>query len=150
MGRLFAIAILTAAALPAADFSIGIGNSVAGRSFQAKGAVMVARPENCADPAKARFEGTAEGLVNGARKTVHLKLAALDTPGVVAIFHEWPNEGAWVVNLRGTCEAAHAGAVVPMGPKGFVRESAKFYSRAASDAEVEAALKSFAASQSNQ
>ena len=128
----------------AADFAIGIASSVAGKSFQAKSAVMVARPDGCAEPANARIEGTAEGLVNGARRSITLKLVALDTPGVVAVNKEWPAEGVWVVKLTGTCKSAKAGAVVPFGPKGFLRESSKFFSRAANDAEVEASLKALA------
>ncbi len=128
----------------AADFAIGIGPSVAGNSLHAKGAVMVARPEGCAEPAKARFEGTAEGLVNGARRSVPLRLLPLETPGVVAVLQEWPNEGIWVVKLTATCQASKAGAVVPFDQKRFLRESSKFFSRAASDAEVEASLKALA------
>jgi hypothetical protein len=45
------------------------------------------------------------------------------------------------VDLKGTCASASAGAVVPIGPKGFIRESSKFFPRAATDAEVETSLK---------
>jgi hypothetical protein len=63
---------------------------------------------------------------------------------VVAVNKEWPAEGVWVVKLTGTCKSAKAGVVVPFGPKGFLRESSKFFSRAASEAEVEASLKALA------
>ena len=139
--KLIAVYLAIAASAPAADFALAIANSVAGNSFQAKGAVMVVRPEGCADPAKARIEGTAEGLVNGARRSISLKLVALQTPGVFAVFKEWPPEGVWVVKLTGTCQGSTAGVIAPIGPKGFVRESSKFFSRAASEAEVEASLK---------
>jgi hypothetical protein len=141
--KMFAGAFASAV-LAAADFSIGIGPSVAGRSMNAKAAVMVARPEGCAEPVNARFEATAEGLVNGARRSVRLRTVALETPGVVAIMREWPMEGVWVVKLTGTCHSSTAGAVVPFGPKGFLRESSKFFSRAANDADVEASLKALA------
>ena len=149
MTVLRAVAIACACAIlvtgaSAADFAIGIASSVAGRSLQAKSAVMVARPDGCADPANARIEGKAEGLVNGARRSITLKLVPLDTPGVVAVNKEWPAEGVWVVKLTGTCQDKRAGVVVPFGPKGFLRESSKFFSRAANDAEVEASLKALA------
>jgi len=147
--RMLLMGAALTASLSAADFSLGIGGSVASKSLQMKGAMLVARPENCADPAKARIEATAEGLVNGARKTVRLRLAALETPGGVAVFREWPTEGVWVVNLHGYCESAQAGAVVPIGPKGFIRESSKFFPRAATEAEIEAVLKSFAGQSNN-
>ena len=140
----YACAVLITGA-SAADFSIGIASSVAGRSLEAKSAAMVARPDGCADPAIARIEGTAEGLVNGVRRSITLKLVPLrDTPGVVAVNKEWPAEGVWVVKLTGTCQDKKAGVVVPFGPKGFMRESSKFFSRAANDAEVEASLKALA------
>jgi hypothetical protein len=148
MPRIVAIACTCAALVTgasAADFAIGIAGSVAGRSLEAKSAAMVARPDGCADPATARIEGTAEGLVNGARRSITLKLVPLpDTQGVVAVNKEWPAEGVWVVKLTGTCKSAKAGVVVPFGPKGFLRESSKFFSRAANEAEVEASLKALA------
>jgi hypothetical protein len=47
------------------------------------------------------------------------------------------------VNLKGACGAANAGALVPIGANGFVREASKFFTRPATAAEIEAALKSF-------
>ena len=41
-------------------------------------------------------------------------------------------------------ELAGAGAVVPMGPKGFIRESAKFFPRPATDSEIETSLTALA------
>jgi hypothetical protein len=56
-------------------------------------------------------------------------------------------EGAWVVNLKGTCANANAGAIVPIGPHGFLRESSKFFQRAASPAEIDASLKGLTANE---
>jgi hypothetical protein len=135
--RIVAIACtcaVLATGVSAADFAIGIANSVAGRSLEAKSAAMVARPDGCADPANARIEGTAEGVVNGARRSITLKLVPLrETPGVVAVNKEWPAEGVWVVKLTGTCQDKKAGVVVPFGPKGFLRESSKFFSHNSQD-----------------
>jgi hypothetical protein len=46
-----------------------------------------------------------------------------------------------VVNLTGVYLGATTSAIVPIGPKGFMRESSKFMSGAASEAEITAALK---------
>ena len=46
-----------------------------------------------------------------------------------------------MVSLRGTCAGESAGAIIPMGPKGFIRESSKFFPRPATDAEIDASLK---------
>jgi hypothetical protein len=72
---------------------------------------------------------------------VALKVMAMSKPGVYAVYHNWPVEGAWVVNLKGTCADANAGAIVPIGPKGFIRESSKFFPRPATDAEVDISLR---------
>jgi len=125
----------------AQDFKFAIGNPVASGDFMVKSAIFVFRTEGCEDPAKLQVSAAAEGLVKGTRRSVVLKVTATVKPGVFAVYQSWPAEGDWVVNLKGTCGSASAGAIVPVGPKGFVRESAKFLSRPASDSEIEAALK---------
>src|SRR5882672_2063950 len=78
----------------AGGFFLTIGNPVAANVPQAKGAVLVVRPDGCHEPAKAKITGAAEGIGNGARRSVPLKLTALPTPGVYAVNREWPAEGA--------------------------------------------------------
>ena len=65
----------------------------------------------------------------------------MSKPGVYAVYQNWPSEGAWLVSLKGTCADANAGAVIPIGPRGFIRESSKFFPRPATDAEIEKSLK---------
>ena len=126
----------------ASEFSFTIGSPVASQDFQMKSAAFVFRTEGCAEPAKAQVGGSAEGLVKGARKSVALRIvAAAAKPGVYAVYQTWPGEGEWVVNLKGACGGASAGALIPMGPKGFLRESAKFFPRPVTDAEIDASLK---------
>jgi hypothetical protein len=125
----------------AEGFTFNIGGPVASQEFQMKAAAFVFRTQGCAEPAKAQIGGTAEGLVKGARRSVILRVAAGAKPGVYAVFQNWPAEGDWVVNLKGTCANASAGAVIPIGPKGFIRESSKFFPRPATDAEIETSLK---------
>jgi hypothetical protein len=130
----------------AEDFSLMIASPVAAGNYRAKAAVFVLRPKNCAEPAAAEVRGTAEGLVGGMRRTMPLAhLTAMPTPGVYAVNREWPAEGAWVVNLVGKCGTETAGALVPIGPKGFLRESSQFFSRPASKEEIDESLKSLAA-----
>jgi len=141
----FGILVCASALLAFADgFSFTIGSPVASPDFHAKGAVFVFRTDGCADPAKSQIAGTAEGLVKGARRSVALKILAMTKPGVYAVNQNWPPEGDWVVNLKGTCSGAHAGALVPIGPKGIIREASKFFPRPATDAEIEASLKALA------
>ncbi len=141
MLRLGMAACAVAALALAEGFTFTIGSPVASQDFRAKVAAFVFRTEGCADPTKSQISGTAEGLVKGARRSVALKVVAMSKPGVYAVYQNWPAEGEWVVNLKGTCNDANAGAIVPIGPNGFIRESSKFLSRPATDAEIEASLK---------
>jgi hypothetical protein len=121
-------------------FTFAIGSPVASQDFQAKAAAFVFRTEGCAAPAASQVGGTAEGLVKGARRSMPLNVIAMSKPGVYAVYQSWPAEGDWVVTLKGTCATATAGAIVPIGPKGFLRESSKFLTRPATSTEVDAAL----------
>jgi hypothetical protein len=128
----------------AAGFAFNIGGAVASGDFRTKSAAFVFRTEGCADAAKPQVSGTAEGLVNGVRRSVALRLMESSKPGVYAVIQNWPDEGEWVVALKGTCADANAGAIVPIGPNGFIRESSKFFPRSATSAEIETSLKALA------
>jgi len=136
------IAAFAAAVLVLGEgFTFTVGSPVASQDYQAKGAAFVFRTQGCAEPAKSQISGTAEGLVKGSRRSVALKVVAMTKPGVYAVYQNWPPEGDWVVNLKGTCADASADAIVPIGPKGFIRESSKFFPRPATNAEIETSLK---------
>ena len=136
------IAVCSLGALALAqEFTFKIGSPVASQDFQSKSAAFVFRTEGCADPTKSQVGATAEGMVKGARRSVVLKVMATSRPGVYAVYQTWPGEGDWLVILKGTCASATAGAIVPIGPRGFVRESSKFFPRPATGAEIDASLK---------
>jgi hypothetical protein len=138
------LAFLGAAAVAFAladGFTFVIGSPVAAQDFRSKTAAFALRIEGCADPSKSQVGGTAEGLVQGVRRSLPLRIMPTSKPGVYAIYQNWPAEGQWVANLKGTCGTAAAGAIVPIGPRGFIRESSKFLSRPATDPEVEASLR---------
>ena len=128
----------------AAGFTFSIANPVAAQDFRFKTAAFVFRTEGCADSVKPQIGGTAEGLVNGARRSMALNVVETSKPGVYAVNQNWPGEGAWVVALKGMCADANAGAIVPIGPNGFIRESSKFFPRPATSAEIESSLKALA------
>jgi hypothetical protein len=135
-----ATAVLPALAM-AGGFTFTIGSPVAAQEPVAKTAAFVFRTEGCVDPTKSQITATAEGSVRGARRSVVLKVAAMQKPGVYAIYQTWGSEGRWIVVLKGVCENEAAGAIVPIGSKGFVRESSKFFPRPATVAEIDASLK---------
>ncbi|MFN0169980.1 MAG: hypothetical protein ACKV22_26450 [Bryobacteraceae bacterium] len=133
----------------AEEFSLMIGSPVAAQSFGSKTSVFVFRSKGCPEPAKLQVGGTAEGFVGSARRTVRLsRIAAMPTPGVFAVHREWPVEGVWLVSLTGHCADSTAGALIPIGAKGFSRASSRFFPRAATEAEIEASLKALAADNS--
>jgi hypothetical protein len=132
-----------------ADFSLAIGNPVAVAvapqgNIVKKDVGMAVRAEGCTDPAKVQIAGTAEGIVDGARRSVPLRILPATTAGAFAVPHDWPQQGTWIVSLTGHCGNSTASAIVPMGPNGFLRQSSKFFPRAATAAEVESALTTLA------
>jgi hypothetical protein len=125
-------------------FRLEIGPAVADfGAGKVKNAILLVRPLACDDPASVAITGSAEGMVNGARQSVALKLQRLATPGVHAVLRQWP-DGQWVLNLTATCPArkATASVLVPLdGNTAFVRARSQFFDRAATTAETEASLR---------
>jgi hypothetical protein len=149
MWRLGLVTSAMAALAVGQTFTFTIGSPVASQDGRSKLAAFVFRTEGCADPAQAMVDATAEGLVEGARKSVALKLTKLSTPGVYAVFPAWGPGGDWVVSLHGTCAAASAGALIPIRPDGFNRAASKFFPRPATRQEIDAALQSLSQGRRN-
>jgi hypothetical protein len=147
-----ACALLPVAA-SAAGFSLTIGPPVAAgagiKVVKSKGAAFAVRLEECDALEAAQVSGTAEGIVDGERKSAAVAIAATGSPGVYlvsqALDQANQNQGVWVVSVNATCGKAKAGAIVPMGPQGFVREGTKVLPRPATKAEIDAALKALEA-----
>ncbi len=133
----------SAAVATAQEFTLQVGLPIAGSAQPAKSSLLVVRPGGCANPASAQITATAEGIVDGARRSVPLTLNPLPTPGVHAVPKEWVRGGAWIVSLTGTCAGKHAGAIVPLGPNAtFRRETVRQLAHAPTAEEIEASLKS--------
>ena len=133
----------------AQEFSLQVGLPIAGQSQSSKASLFVVRPGGCADPASARITATAEGVVNGRRRSMPLTLSPLPTPGVHALPKEWTSAGGvWVVSLVGTCAGKTAGALVPVerGPS-FRRDAVKQLSHRATAEEIDASLKALTGGQ---
>jgi hypothetical protein len=146
----------TASAAPAADFSLTIGNSFAAagpysapaptgpvvKTKVAKDALFAVRLEQCPTLDGARITGVAEGIVGGVSKSAPVIFVAAGSPGVYVATPGWSrNDGVWVVAVSATCGTAMAGALVSIGHRGFLRESTQLLPRAATHAEIDAALK---------
>jgi hypothetical protein len=150
------ILIMLSASAFAADFMLAIGSPVAaslpgapttsdGAPFQARkvSALFAVRTENCADPANALVNATGESVVNGVRQSAAIRLVPGVGPGVYLVPGvSRGGQGVWVVRLLASCGSARAGALVPIGPDGFIRESSKFFPRLVTEGEIDALLKS--------
>jgi hypothetical protein len=137
----------TSASRPASPvFRIGVGPSVAASGPQSRtGAVMAVRTEGCADTATVNVTGTAEGLVGSERQSLPLYLHPSGPHGVYGVEGRWPAEGAWVLSFKGTCGRSEAGTVVPVRGGQFVREGVVYLTHPPAPAEVDASLKTLAA-----
>ena len=85
-----------------------------------RGAFLVVNTFHHGNPNAAGVTGTAEGLVNGARRTVSLSFEATSRPGSYALRKQWPTDGVWmlVINTGGRAEGATA--LVDLGTRGEV------------------------------
>jgi hypothetical protein len=61
------------------------------------GRAVLVRTYNCGTPASLSLQGTAEGLVGGARRTIPLEITRAGEAGVFAVARQWPAEGQWAL-----------------------------------------------------
>ena len=65
--------------------------------------------------------GTAEGVVNGERRSLKLNFAETSREGVFALKRTWPREGTWTLVIQANQGPGDAAtAVVDLGPDGDV------------------------------
>ena len=152
-----AVALLATAAAAGTMFRLEIGPPVAAGTAtkvlkNAKGkTVLAVRALVCSDLANVRITGTAEGIRNGARQSVPLDLLEVDkAEAIYAIQYQWPEDGSWVLHLKGSCSnpKAEASTLVPMNKMAFIREKTQVLVDPATKKQVEDALAVLARSQS--
>jgi hypothetical protein len=145
MVKLVLVCALLPAAATAAGFTLSIGPPVAAgtgsKVVKSKGAAFAVRLEECEALDTAQLSGAAEGIVDGARTSAAVTITATGSPGVYVVSPSNDSQGVWVVNVTATCGRARAGAIVPMGPQGFLRDGTKVLPRAATKTEIDSALK---------
>ena len=78
---------------------VEIGNPSANPEALSKHAVLVARTTACHSPQKTSLTASAEGAIDGQRRTIPLKLIPLSAPGTFGVAHEWPSTGTWAVKI---------------------------------------------------
>ncbi|MBI2408751.1 MAG: hypothetical protein HYV19_10665 [Gemmatimonadetes bacterium] len=90
---------------------------------QARDAFLVVHAFHHNTPAGLPVSGTAEGIVDGKRRTIALQFQALKREGAFALRKQWPNEGRWLLALHVTQGAGDwntATALVQLAADGSV------------------------------
>lgn len=118
VASLGALLLAASSSASAGGFQLSV-ETPSGSDAQMKDTVLVARTYGCHQPADAKLSATAEGLVNGARKSLALDLRSIGS-GVYAIKQQWPSEGTWVVALTGAYNGMTSSVLVELGPNGKV------------------------------
>ena len=88
-----------------------------------RGAFLLVHAFHHGTPVNFPVSGSAEGLVNGARKTVSLEFKNTSRPGVYALQKQWASEGVWTLVIgvtQGEGEYNTVKAVVELGADGQV------------------------------
>jgi hypothetical protein len=80
-----------------------------------RGAFLLVHVFHHATPMVYPVEGTAEGIVNGERRTIKLDFTDTSRPGVYGLRRMWPTEGVWTLVIKGG-----ATAVVELGADGEI------------------------------
>jgi len=137
-----ALSIL-AVPLLAGALRVEVGSPAGNQEALAKQAVLVVRTTACHSPEKTTMTATAEGVVNGTRKSIPLKLISLSMPGTFAVTRQWPEQGTWAVKAIATnpeYKDYATSAVVPVEKNTAQWAAVKHYYHAPSEAEVLASL----------
>ena len=122
------MAFLAAAAAPAAVLAgppwISIEYPVNPFDRTARGAHLLVHAYYHGTPVAYPVSGTAEGIVNGERRTVTLRFETTSRTGVYALRKQWPSDGAWTLVLAVTQSDHELGgtaqALVELAPNGAV------------------------------
>lgn len=88
-----------------------------------RGAFLLVHAFHHGTPVSFPVSGSAEGIVNGERRTISLALNPTSRPGVYALRKQWPDDGVWTLVLsvtQGQGAGNTASAIVELGANGQV------------------------------
>ena len=102
--RLAVVPLLLVIATPAMAGPPWITIEYPGNPFdpKARDAFLVVHAFHHNTPVGLPVSGTAEGIVNGKRRTITLSFVPLSREGAFALRKQWPNEGRWLLALHVT------------------------------------------------
>jgi len=82
-----------------------------------RGAFLLVHVFHHSTPIAFSVQGTAEGIVNGERRSIKLEFTETSREGVYALRRQWATEGVWTLVVRGEGGAT---AVVELGADGTI------------------------------
>ena len=104
----------------AGGFQLTVETPSGSNDAELREAVLLVRTFGCYTPADANLSGSAEGLVGGVRRSIHLDLLPT-TKGVYAVKQQWPSEGRWVLSFSGAYNGMTCSVLVDLGEGGRVK-----------------------------
>jgi hypothetical protein len=150
IGATTAAVVLTTVAAAGTMFRLEIGSTAAlgmDKKFKdgPKKVVVAARAVVCEDLANVKISGTAEGVVNGKRESLPLTLMMIDrAEAVYAVGQQWPQDGTWLLHLKGSCSSpkADASTLVAVTRGTFIRDKSTVLVEPATKKQIDDALAS--------
>ena len=124
--RFAAVAALLATTAAAAAFGppwISIETPANPYDSATRDAYLLVHAFHHGTPVSFPVSGTAEGIVDGARRTIALEFKNTSRPGAYALRKQWPDAGVWTLVIgvtQGDGESNTAKAVVEIGSNGQV------------------------------
>lgn len=109
-GLIIPLVLFIAAIAFAGGFQLSV------ESGSSRSEALIVKTFGCHVPSDAKLSGTAEGIVNGERKTVNLQFKH-DKKGVFTIAKQWADEGVWIVTIRGKYNGMTSNAIVEIDSK---------------------------------
>lgn len=85
-----------------------------------RGAYLVVHTFHHGDAVASGVTGTAEGIVNGARRSVSLAFDTTSKRGSYALRKQWPSDGVWMLVINTGGRTSGVTALVDIGPRGDV------------------------------
>lgn len=119
--RSILVAVLTLAAVPlvAGPPWLSIEYPANPHDERTREAFLFVNTYHHSTPTVMRLSGTAEGIVDGQRRSIPLRFGDTQRKGSYALTRQWPREGRWVLSITLlTGERADASALVVLGVDG--------------------------------
>jgi hypothetical protein len=100
--------------LIAGGFYISVRLNNGDKTSYAKDVLLIVKPFGCHKPNDANIWGTAEGIINGTRKSFELKFQKTGN-GEFTIVKQWSDEGVWVLAINAAYNNSERSAIVEVG-----------------------------------